>query len=268
MTPFHFGQSGRALYGVYHAGSAASRAPAVLLCNPFGEEAIRAFRIFRLLADRLAGAGSPVLRFDYYGTGDSAGLCTEVTADSLCGDIQTAHRELKDMAGASRVIWLGLRLGAGLAAEAAVRGPERPAGLILWDPVVEGTAYLQDLARAHDKTLAYFFDRPETPENALADTGPLTEAIGFELGPDFAPSLAPIDLRSLAAKPARKALVIAGHDPQTDRALEASLNDAGTGVRWEVEQDDMSWNSDQAMNAFVVPAKTVETIVEAVATWR
>jgi len=66
MTPFHFGDSSRKLFGVYHrAGTASAQAPAVLLCNPFGEEAIRAHRIYRILAERLARHGAHVLRFDW-----------------------------------------------------------------------------------------------------------------------------------------------------------------------------------------------------------
>ena len=58
-TPFYFGQSERRLYGVFHhPEKPAMNAPAVLLLNPFGEEAIRAYRIFKQLANRLARDGA------------------------------------------------------------------------------------------------------------------------------------------------------------------------------------------------------------------
>ncbi len=71
-TAIHFGTSGRELFGIYHAAEVVSPSrPAVLLCNPFGQEAVRAHRIYRILAERLARAGHNVMRFDYYATGDS-----------------------------------------------------------------------------------------------------------------------------------------------------------------------------------------------------
>src|SRR5476651_2484753 len=43
----------------------------VLVCPPLGCEALRSHRSLRALADDLATAGYPTLRFDYPGTGDS-----------------------------------------------------------------------------------------------------------------------------------------------------------------------------------------------------
>src|ERR1051325_66360 len=45
----------------------------VVLCAPLGYEQVHAHRSFRVLADQLAAAGVTALRFDYHGTGDSAG---------------------------------------------------------------------------------------------------------------------------------------------------------------------------------------------------
>lgn len=45
----------------------------VVLCNPFGQEAIMTHRGWRYLATALAANGMPALRFDYHGTGDSDG---------------------------------------------------------------------------------------------------------------------------------------------------------------------------------------------------
>ena len=146
MKPFHFGPSAAPLYGVYHpAHQQEGRAPAVLLCNPFGVEAIRAFRIYRILAEKLAAAGSPVLRFDYTGTGNSAGDDAAFSVSRAVEDILLAHQELLDTSGASRVAWLGLRFGAGLALLASQQKPRGLGGLCLWDPVTEGQAYLTEM---------------------------------------------------------------------------------------------------------------------------
>ena len=66
--------SGRQLAALYHPPTSADRGRAVLILNPLGQEAVRAHRLLRVLADRLARLGVHVLRFDFHGCGDSAGL--------------------------------------------------------------------------------------------------------------------------------------------------------------------------------------------------
>ena len=58
MIPFRFGLPTRQLYGVFHP-AAQPRTPAigVTLCNPFGQEAVRTHRLYRIMAERLARAG-------------------------------------------------------------------------------------------------------------------------------------------------------------------------------------------------------------------
>jgi alpha/beta superfamily hydrolase len=70
--PLYFGSEVRARSGWLHRGVGPSSS-GVVICNPFGFEVICAHRTLRHLADSLAGAGLPTLRFDYDGTGDSAG---------------------------------------------------------------------------------------------------------------------------------------------------------------------------------------------------
>src|SRR6187402_2642822 len=59
-------------FGWLHEG-VPSAARGVVLCQPFGREAMWVHKGWRVLAENLAAAGSPTLRFDYAGTGDSAG---------------------------------------------------------------------------------------------------------------------------------------------------------------------------------------------------
>jgi alpha/beta superfamily hydrolase len=146
MNPFRFhGESG-ALFGVLHAADPAARAGrAVLLCNPFGQEAVRSQRVFRVLADRFARTGCATLRFDYFGTGDSDGDDGDASLDTWCTDVLRADAALRERTGATRTCWLGLRLGATLAALASARALAPPERLILWDPIVDGRAWLGDI---------------------------------------------------------------------------------------------------------------------------
>jgi alpha/beta superfamily hydrolase len=136
MTPFYFGSADRRLFGVYdpaHKIGGATRAAVV--CYPSGDEQIHAYRTLRQLAARMSQAGIHVLRFDYYGTGDSSGETGEGDIASWCDDIKTAIAELKDMTGATRVSLVGLRLGANLAARVAAKRPAEIDNLVLWEPL-------------------------------------------------------------------------------------------------------------------------------------
>ncbi|MGO4325714.1 alpha/beta fold hydrolase [Cupriavidus sp. 2TAF22] len=126
----------------------------VVLCNPHGHEAMWSHRAYRHLAGDLAAAGLPVLRFDYPGTGDSAGSDADVDHIACCvHGILAAVRTLREQGGVTRVVLCGLRLGAALAvlaAEAlAARDAGVVAGLVLLAPVASGRAYLRELRALH-----------------------------------------------------------------------------------------------------------------------
>ena len=110
MTPFFFGPPDRRLYGVYHPPAATQRTTQqVLLCPPFGQEAVRVHQLYRLLADQLAREGRHVMRFDYHATGESAGADTEATVHGWRDDILMAHDELSRRTRAQTTTWLGCR---------------------------------------------------------------------------------------------------------------------------------------------------------------
>ena len=111
MNAYYFGTRERRLFGVYEAarGSLASRS--VVLCHPWGDEYIHAYRAMRQLSKMLSANGFHTLRFDYFGTGDSDG---DTTVGELSGwetDIQSAIKELKDTTNATQVSLVGLRSG-------------------------------------------------------------------------------------------------------------------------------------------------------------
>jgi alpha-beta hydrolase superfamily lysophospholipase len=139
--PFYFGDDA-ALFGLFHATGGPAR-KAVLLCPPLGQDQIRCHRLYRQLANALAGEGVPALRFDYYGTGDSAGDSAEVDWRRCVADIVVAADELRRRSGAERIIAFGARLGGSLAAAASTAAGL--AGLVAWDPVLDGSDYVSRL---------------------------------------------------------------------------------------------------------------------------
>lgn len=132
-------------FGWFHPPAAPGGDVAALLCPGLGQDGSTGYRPFRLLADRLAAAGYPALRFDYPGTGDS---CDTDAADlwaAWLASIDRALDWLAAQAGTRRVVLFGLRIGALLAAQAAVRRDD-VAGLALFAPVARGRSYLGQLA--------------------------------------------------------------------------------------------------------------------------
>jgi len=140
-VPFFFGPDA-GLFGMYHAPSVPARR-AMLMCPPLGQDLIRCHRVYRQLAQSLAEEGMAVLRFDYYGTGDSAGESAEVDWDRCVSDAAAAAVELRRRAGVDRVVAFGARLGGSVALTAA--GRARFSEVIAWDPVLEGGRYVAEL---------------------------------------------------------------------------------------------------------------------------
>jgi pimeloyl-ACP methyl ester carboxylesterase len=114
-----------------------------LLCAPLGQDQIRCHRLYRQLAHALAMEGIPALRFDYYGCGDSMGASAEVRWDRCIRDTVTAANELRARSGIDRVVAFGARLGGSMALAASAAA--RLADVVVWDPVVDGHAYVAKL---------------------------------------------------------------------------------------------------------------------------
>lgn len=148
MNAFFMGTAQRRLFGIHEPAAAhEGKARAAVLCQPWGDEYIYAHRSMRQLAVRLSLAGFHSLRFDYFGTGDSAGDECDTDPAGLRADVGAAIETLKEIAATPKVTLIGLRAGANVAAHAAASSPGAIESLILWDPIIEGAegAALQSL---------------------------------------------------------------------------------------------------------------------------
>jgi pimeloyl-ACP methyl ester carboxylesterase len=116
----------------------------ILLCSGLGHDASTAYRPFRLLADLLAAAGYPTLRFDYLGTGDSCDADAEECLAVWQGCVHGAADWLRETTGVTRIAIVGLRFGAAIAMLAAA-AREDVAGLMLLEPVLRGKSYVGQL---------------------------------------------------------------------------------------------------------------------------
>jgi alpha/beta superfamily hydrolase len=142
MVPVVF----QSCFGWFHPPAEAVAARrGVVLCPPFGHDAVCTGRGWRVLADMLAASGLPVLRFDYPGTGDSAGEEAPGRLDAWIASIHDAAAWLRAQAGAAEIALCGLRVGADLAAAAAARRPREATALALLAPTGSGRAWRRQL---------------------------------------------------------------------------------------------------------------------------
>lgn len=245
---FYFRESRGALFGSYHPPHSSVRPSAVVLCPPYGHEYVQSHRAFRLLAERLAEAGFPTLRFDYRGTGDSAGDAEDADLDAWREDLRAATEMCRARAGRQRVAAVGLRLGGALAALEAGRGGAFDR-LVLWDPVASGPRYLQELCeleRAYRRAL------PAAGHHAGSRQG---ELMGFPYA-SLQDELGRLDLSSARVEGTRAALLI-----HTEHGG-ASLPELDLGCRLDTRRvgDPRIWMEDA--DKALIPHAALEAIVQ------
>ena len=205
METFYFGDPDHALFGAFHDAGAA-RNVAVLLIPAHGHEYVRSHRAMHIIAQRLASLGCDVLRVELTGQGDSAGEDTEGDVDRWRRDVKVAVGELRDRSMARSVSAVGLRLGAALLAAAVARDALDIDKLILWDPVIRGSEYLNELDRLHIEMLAdpHRFDPPRKGSSES------NEQLGFAITPQQRASIRSLDLTAQVEWPCRRVCLVAG----------------------------------------------------------
>ncbi len=226
--PIYFGPGG-SLFGMYHAAARPRpKTTAIVLCLPIGHEYDRVHRAFRNIAVGLARAGFPVLRFDYYGTGDSHDEASTATLLRWQTDVAAAVDEVKRRSGVPRASAVGLRLGATIAWLASLERTDLDL-LVMWEPVLSGRDYLAQLRQLEQ---AWLTDPSrKAPVDAERAAGCL---LGFPLGPALEQELQAVDLTSApfpatAHVIALRALTEAPADPWRDR-IEARYGAKSSGV--------------------------------------
>jgi alpha/beta superfamily hydrolase len=264
MTPFYFGPPDRQLFAIYHAPERERQVRAALLmCCPFGHEAIRAHRLYRVLADRIARLGIAVLRFDFFGNGESGGDDAQGEMTGWQRDLLSAHAELARRSGARATTWLAARLGATLALQSARRAPglER---LILWDPILDGPAYVEELHAAQIAMLevGYYAKNASWYKRREPGVVPaITEALGHRISAELAAQWGALRPDSLSLGTGLAATVFAR--PQDERARDwcSRENAHGRPVGYETLEHPVVWTTDPIPNQAIVPVDVTQRIL-------
>ncbi|MDX2205394.1 MAG: alpha/beta fold hydrolase [Hyphomicrobiaceae bacterium] len=258
MTPLYFGTGKRRLFGVLDPAQARSgKSQAAVICYPWGSEYIFAHRALRHLARQLAARGFNVLRFDYYGTGDSAGEESEVRLAGWREDIAAAIEELKETCDARAVTLIGLRLGASLAAEVAALGRKDVTALVLWDPAVSGSEHLDmlgaewtEMAHRHRTHLG---DESESRRGGRYGL-PISDELAFEISA--------IDLAGIAGKMPARTLCLATERLQSHDAWRRELEARPQGpIALEEISDIRPWVEPDPASVGTLPLAVVGRII-------
>ncbi len=163
----------------------------VFLFLPSFAEEMNRCRVMVAMQARLLGAqGYGCLLLDYHGTGDSDGDFADTAWEQWRDDALTAYHWLASQGYEHVVLW-GVRVGALLAAELASQERQYFSRLILWQPVLDGQAFLTQFFRIR---LAMLMDRGEQKETTQQmrqqlQQGHNIEVAGYTITPEIAIAL-------------------------------------------------------------------------------
>lgn len=200
----------------------------VVLCGPYGYEELCAHRAWKSFAENLASAGLPTLRFDYPGSGDSAGDDGEPDRVRAWLDgVKAAVRRLREDTGVTDVTLVGFRMGALLATAAALELAEDGHGidrLVLLSPITSGRKAVREMQTLSSIVLRPVCN-PEPPERSS-----WLNVIGMPLTPETALTLGGLNPCDAPAVPAPRILIADRPEGKTPVKLAARWRTLGAAA--------------------------------------
>ncbi len=208
--PLFFPSQDYDLFGMLHLPEQSNQ-KGFVFCHPFAEEKLWAHRVYVSFARELVKQGYTVLRFDMKGCGDSQGYFEEVVLDNWLNDINAAIDYLSStVQGLSEVGLFGLRFGATLAL-AAAQYNDKIQKLILWEPILDGARYMQEILRSNLSTqLAVYGKVTKNREALVADmeAGVPVNFDGYELTHELYTQIGKMAFNDLSAWAKKPILVV------------------------------------------------------------
>lgn len=257
MNPLFFGSAPTPLYGVHLSPQGPPNGGGVVLCYPFGQEYMRAHRACRQLSLLLAKRGFHVLRFDYHGTGDSSGDIDDASIDRWTGDVSVAVGELRELAGVKGVTVIGLRLGAVFATMACQQLSDIDS-LVVWDPIVDGAAYLAEIKREITSEIPNSYS-PPSGSRAFPD-GTL-HYNGFAMPAPLCAALSSLRLDAIVPTTPRHVFQLVSHEtPEFLRLRDAWR--ALPSYRYQFTPAPHDWNFVDQFGGILLPQPAIQAIVE------
>lgn len=192
--------------------------------------------MYRRLAQAMVGAGLPVLRFDPTGTGDSQGSLDSTSLTDWVDDTVAAVEYMLRSTGCRVWGMFGVRLGATV----ALRSAQRLGGdgkLALWEPVLDGQVYLEELSSQHF--------RANRESHILTQEAQVGEFVGYRLGRELLEEIGAIAAGS-HAMPGQIETLLMENETDRYRDFAEMLGHCGSAVTREVSPEalDLSWRED------------------------
>lgn len=222
-TPLFFEGGQHQLFGIVHRPDDSMPQNGIVLCHAYGEEKLWSHRVYVNLAREAVKRGIAAFRFDFHGHGDSSGDSSENTLDGFMADLDAAIAKFRETCPSVENIGLvGLRLGGTLAALYSERNANMQR-LVLWEPVVDGAQYMQELLRINLSTQLAVFGSVQKNREALVEemrAGVCANVDGYLIKSDFFDECSAVKLANVqpASSGARALVVqIAPNVKQKDR---------------------------------------------------
>ena len=252
-VPTWFGPSDSGLFGWHHYPSNTKKNAAVIICAPFGHEYMVTYRSLRKLAGHLADHGYHTFRFDYHGTGDSIGLASDQgRLEAWTVSTSFAVSEVRRVSKCDKVILIGLRLGATIAALVSKRS--NVDSIIMLNPVVSGRKYARELVA---------FAGMKNAQTDSSGHTVISEVVGYPLTDETKHELSKIDLIQPNSCRIKKCLIIARSDlPGGETKLASALHAEGVNVQLK---DDLGFSGMLSDDAY--DSKVPETLWTMVSDW-
>jgi exosortase A-associated hydrolase 2 len=174
---------------------------ALIVFPPFAEEMNKSRHMIALQARALAAEGMRVLTVDLYGTGDSEGDFEEARWEVWHEDISIAAAWLHKQ-GVTCISALGLRLGALLAMDFSRQWQSRLERIVLWQPVQDGAAALNQFLRTRWVASMLHAARETESTRELRErlrSGASVEVAGYCLSPQLFRSIEGLQLVPLGS---------------------------------------------------------------------
>ena len=261
-TPLYFGPAERPLLGWLHLPISSWSGARVIICSPLGYEGLFAYPALRELALRLVlQTRAAVLRFDYDGTGDSAGSDEDpLRVEHWLHSIDAAIDEIKHRAPSDGpVILIAMRAGALLAASAASKRKDI-SGLVLWAPSTSGRAFVREqkafASMAHATASASSVAAPDWGDGGF-------EANGYVFSSETVATLSALALEETAVPPAGAILVLERRESPARTTAFATWREQGAVVDLVTIPDYPEMLAPPLTS--ISPVESIERIVEWVA---
>lgn len=251
IEPFLFPGSAGALFAIVHTPVQQPLIGSFLYLPPFAEEMHKSRRMAALQARALAQQGYAVLQCDLYGCGDSQGDFAQARWETWVEDAVLACSWMQQRFGHQPLGLWGLRTGALLAAEAAMR-LDCAARLMFWQPVSNGEVFLNQFLRLKLATEMLSLGKSQSGVQDLRkqlESGLSLEIGGYELTPALALALGSAKLENCTPACQVDWIEVTAESglslPPASARLVAKWQDEGISVRTSTIKGDPFWQTQE-----------------------